>query len=143
MPSTTGRTFVDTNVLVYAVDEGEPAKRDRARAVLTSAEPDDLVLSTQVLSEFYVVVTRKLTKPMRSSDAAAAVRELAKLPVVPTDAALVVDAVELSGSAGISLWDALVVQAAVAAGCTRILTEDLADDTEIAGVRIENPLRDG
>lgn len=141
MPSTTGRTFVDTNVLVYAIDDGEPAKRDRARAILTEAEADDLILSTQVLSEFYVVVTRKLAKPMRSADAAAAVRELAKLPVVPTDATMVLDAVELSGSEGISLWDALIVQASAAAGCARILTEDLADDTEIAGVRIENPFR--
>lgn len=141
MPSTTGRTFVDTNVFVYAVDDGEPAKRDRARGILTEAEADDLVLSTQVLSEFYVVVTRKLAKSMRLADAAAAVRELAKLPVVPTDAAMVLDAVELSSSEGMSLWDSLIVQASAAAGCTRILTEDLADDTEIVGVRIENPFR--
>lgn len=140
MTSTTGRTFIDTNVLVYAVDDGEPAKRDRARAVL-AAEADNLVLSTQVLSEFYVVVTRKLTKPMRERDAAAAVRELAKLPIVPSDASLVLDAVELSRSAGLSLWDALVIQAARVAGCARILTEDLADDTLIGSLRVENPFR--
>ena len=133
-----GRAFVDTNVLVYAVDEADPAKRDRARAVLADSAAQ-LVLSSQVLSEFYVVATRKLEAPLSEPDAAEAVRALARLPVVVADAELVMAAVALSRQAQISFWDAQVVAAAAVAGCDHVLTEDLSHGTEISSVRIENP----
>lgn len=134
----TGRTFVDTNVLVYAVDNADERKRDIARAVI--AEPSaDLVISAQVLSEFYVVVTRRLAIPMSTEDAGAAVDELAKLPVVVVDSDLVRDGIALTQTAQISFWDALIVVAAGAAGCERVLTEDLAAGTTIGGVIVENP----
>ena len=135
-----GRAFVDTNVLVYAVDEADPAKRDRARAVLADSAAQ-LVLSAQVLSEFYVVVTRKLEAPLSEPDAAEAVRALARLPVVVADAELVMAAVALSRQAQISFWDAQIVAAAAVAGCDHVLTEDLSHGTEISSVRIENPFR--
>lgn len=134
------RDFVDTNVLVYAVDDADPAKRDRARSILAAdGAASRLVLSTQVLCEFYVVVTRRLEQPLSPADAADAVRELSKLAVVGADPDLVGDAVRLSIEAQLSLWDALVVEAARVAGCGRVLTEDLSHGAEIASVRIENP----
>ncbi len=133
-----GRAFVDTNVLVYAVDEADPAKRDRARAVLADSAAQ-LVLSAQVLSEFYVVVTRKLEAPLSERDATEAVRALARLPVVVADAELVMAAVALSRQAQISFWDAQIVAAAAVAGCDHVLTEDLSHGMEISSVRIENP----
>ena len=141
MISTNGRAFVDTNVLVYAVDTASPKKRERARHVLADADPRDLAVSSQVLAEFYVVVTRKLARPMGEREAGAAVGELAKLFVVPVDAALVRSATELSREARMSLWDAMIVEAAVLAGCPRLLSEDLADGTSIRGVAVENPFR--
>jgi predicted nucleic acid-binding protein len=135
-----GRAFVDTNVLVYAVDEADPAKRDRARAVLADSAAQ-LVLSAQVLSEFYVVATRKLEAPLSEPDAAEAVRALARLPVVVVDAELVMAAVALSRQAQINFWDAQIVAAAAVAGCDHVLTEDLTHGTEISSVRIENPFR--
>ena len=141
MTSTSGRAFVDTNVLVYTVDIASPNKRDRARDVLADADPRDLVVSSQVLAEFYFVVTRKLARPMDEREAGAAVGELAKLFVVPVDAALVQSATELSREARLSLWDAMIVEAAVLGGCPRILSEDLADGTSIRGVAVENPFR--
>src|SRR5262245_30651467 len=80
MTSMTGRTFLDSNVLVYSVDESPPkkAKHDRAIEVL-STQPDSLVVSTQVLQEFYVVTTRKLKPPLSAERAARAVRGIAKL----------------------------------------------------------------
>ncbi|MGH2784045.1 MAG: PIN domain-containing protein [Actinomycetota bacterium] len=137
---TTGKTFVDTNVLVYTVDEAEPAKRSRARDVLAALSPGDFVVSTQVLAEFYVVVTRKLA--MREADAAAALEELSRLRVVPLEARLVEEGIALSRRASISLWDALIVRAAAEAGCDRLLSEDLADASRMGGVSIENPFRD-
>lgn len=142
-PATTlmpAREFVDTNVLVYAVDDSEPAKRDRARQLLSAEDAGTrLVLSTQVLCEFYVVATRKLERPMTPDDAAEAVRELSKLAIVGADTSLVADGIRLSRTTQISLWDALIVAAAKVAGCEQVLTEDLSHGTEIDGVRIENP----
>ncbi len=137
MPAET-RCFVDTNVLVYSVDDADPRKRDAARALLADRGAD-LMVSAQVLAEFYVVVTRKLVQPMSEVDAAAAVGELAELPVVPTDATLVREAIALSRDAQLSFWDAQIVAAARTAGCDTVITEDLAHGTTIAGVRIQNP----
>jgi predicted nucleic acid-binding protein len=135
------RAFVDTNVLVYAVDADEPDKRARARAVLEDADPGSLVLSAQVLGEFYVVVTRKLARPLAPGRAREAVDALAKLPVVGTDAGLVQAGIAISQAERLSYWDALIVAAAVAGRCETLLTEDLSEGAEFAGVRVANPLR--
>lgn len=135
-----GRTFLDSNVLVYSVDESpaEKAKHERATELL-SAQPEDLVVSTQVLQEFYVVATRKLKNPLSEELAARAVRGIAKLDVVGVDVPLVLSAVDTSRTAQVSLWDALIIEAASRAGCERVLSEDLNAGQVIRGVRIENP----
>ncbi|MEO5576421.1 MAG: PIN domain-containing protein [Gaiellaceae bacterium] len=132
------RALVDTNVLVYSVDVGEPEKREIARALLAD-RARDLVLSAQVLSEFYVVATRKLDEPLPAAEVAAYVDALSALPIVVTDAALVRDGIRMSREARISFWDGLIVAAARAGGCETVLTEDLAAGSTIGGVRIENP----
>jgi predicted nucleic acid-binding protein len=140
-PSSFSRAFVDTNVLVYAVDEDEPEKRDAARELLGSTQPGELALSAQVLGEFYVTVTRKLARPISEAQAAELLQWLELLPVVAIDAALAKHAVAVSRSAQLSYWDGLVVAAAVRAGCRRLLSEDLNDGQVIATVRVENPFR--
>jgi predicted nucleic acid-binding protein len=135
-----GKTFLDSNVLVYSVDESRAEKAKHERAVeLLSAHPENLVLSTQVLQEFYVVTTRKLRPPLSGERAARAVRALAKLEVVGVDAPLVLAAVDTSRTAQLSLWDSLIIEAAGRAGCERVLSEDLNAGQVIHGVRIENP----
>ncbi len=136
------RTFVDTNVFVYAVDEAEPAKRDIAERVLASGEYGELVLSTQVLSEFYVTVTRKLDGRISETEALEGLDRLSLYPVIPVDTALVRRAVEISRSSQLSYWDGLIVATAAQAGCGRLLTEDLNDGQEIDSVRVVNPFRD-
>ncbi len=135
----TGSAFLDTNVVVYAFDDDEPEKQERARAVLDAPATEVLVLSAQVLAEFYVTVTRKLARPLAPASAREAVAALSELPVVSADADLVLAGIEVSDRYQISLWDGLIVQAAVTAGCETILTEDLADGSLLAGVRIQNP----
>jgi predicted nucleic acid-binding protein len=136
----TGRTFIDSNVLVYSVDESPAEKPKHERAVdLLSARPENLVVSTQVLQEFYVVTTRKLEHPLSEERAARAVRGIAKLDVVGVDVPLVLAAVETSRTVRLSLWDALIIEAASRAGCERVLSEDLNAGQVIRGVRIENP----
>lgn len=131
--------FVDTNVWVYAVDAADPAKRRRARDATTPAPGRDLVISTQVLAEFYAVVTRKLAVPVPVEDAEAMVRQLSALPVVAIDNSLVVSAIAASRAWQISIWDALILRAAGVAGCRRLLSEDLADGVTYGSVVVENP----
>jgi predicted nucleic acid-binding protein len=136
------RTFVDTNVFVYAVDDAEPAKRDIAGNVLASGQYGELVLSTQILSEFYVTVTRKFAGRVSEEEVVEGLDRLGLHPIVPVDTTLVRSAVQISRTAQISYWDGLVVAAASRAGCERLLTEDLNDGQTIGSVCIENPFRD-
>ncbi len=134
------RTFLDSNVLVYSVDESPAEKIKHTLAVgLLSGHTEDLVISTQVLQEFYVVTTRKLEHPLSEERAARAVRGIAKLDVVGVDVPLVLAAVDTSRMAWVSLWDALIIEAASRAGCDRVLSEDLNAGQVIRGVRVENP----
>jgi len=134
------RSFVDTNVLVYCFDAGEPAKRKRALAILEGdIDVGDLVLSTQVLQEFYVTVTRKLKRPLAPQDALAAVQDLARLPVVQIDLAMVLASISDCQKHVLSLWDTLVLHAAITAGCERVLTEDLQHGFTFGPLRVENP----
>jgi predicted nucleic acid-binding protein len=135
----TERTFVDTNVWVYAIDGADPVKRARALGLLAPTPEADFVVSTQVLIEFYVVVTRKLTVPLEEAVAQAMVDDLARLPVIAADAQLVVAAIARSREWRISLWDALIVHAAEVSGCGRLLSEDLAHGAVYGSVQVENP----
>jgi predicted nucleic acid-binding protein len=137
----TGRAFVDTNVWVYCFDAGQPRKREMALRIIDGAGDDELVISTQVLQEFYVNVVRKLAQPLSEDDAEKVVRELALLPIVHLDVALVFAAVGTSRRHRLSLWDALILHAAVAGGCTRLLSEDLKHGFTFEGVTVENPFR--
>jgi predicted nucleic acid-binding protein len=128
--------FLDTNVLVYALDTGQPRKQAIARQILATQWS---MVSAQVLGEFYVVTTRKLAVPLAPADAATVVRRWPAARVVAVTASLVAAAVETAQQHQLSYWDALIVEAARAAGCSRLLTEDLADGAVLRGVQIENP----
>ena len=133
-------TFVDTNVLAYAHDRSETRKQAVAQARLEELWRErNGVLSTQVLQELYVVATRKLATPMPRTTARRIVALYAEWPVVQVDVPLILAASDLEERHALSLWDALVVEAARRAGATRLLTEDLQAGRRIAGVRVENP----
>lgn len=132
------RAFVDTNVLLYSVDRSDPAKRSTASALLAT-RADDLVVSAQVLSEFYAVATRRLAEPLSEADAAAFIDDLEDLPIVAIDLDVVRDGIRVSRQAQLSYWDGLILAAARSAGCEVVLTEDLAHGATLGGVRIENP----
>jgi predicted nucleic acid-binding protein len=131
--------FVDTNVWVYAADGADPGKQARAAALLAMNGPD-IVVSTQVLGEFYVTLTRKLRAD--ADNVRAAVARMAATRVVAVDVPQVMRAIDLTGQASVAYWDALIVAAAESSGCERLLTEDLADGQLIGSVRIENPFVD-
>lgn len=133
-------TFVDTNVLAYAHDRSEVVKHSTARAVLDSLWRSRTgALSTQVLQEFYVVATRKFDPPMSRRAARQVVALYAAWPIVQVDIALILDASLLQERLPVSLWDALIIEAARRCGATRLLTEDLQAGRRVWGIRIENP----
>ena len=134
------RVFLDTNILVYLYDADAPEKQECARGRFEEvASAGRVLLSTQVLQEFYVGVTRKLAVPLDPKDAEDVVRQLSKLPVVPTDADRVLSAIRRSRRHRLSFWDALIVECALAGGGTRLLSEDLQAGRIIEGLTVENP----
>jgi predicted nucleic acid-binding protein len=136
------RTLFDTNVLVYLFDVDAPRKRQKAHDLVRGhAASGDVLLSTQVLQEFYVAVTRKLAKPLAVDTALAALRQLAVLPIVQVDSRLVLEAARRSQELQLSFWDTLIVQAAIEGGASRLLSEDLQHGRRVDGVTIENPFR--
>ena len=135
-----GHIFVDTNILVYLFDAGTPAKQHQVQEIFSSQEHQKrLVLSTQVLQEFYVAVTRKLTIPLDSAKALQAVQDLSVLPVIQIDPPLIFLAIKRSQAARLSFWDALILEAALIAGATLLYSEDFQNGQVIGDLRIMNP----
>jgi len=136
------RRFFDTNVLVYLFDASAPKKKLRAQELLTDAVTAGLILlSTQVLQEFFVVVTQKLAEPLAHEQAAQAVRDLSVLPMVQVDSGLILGAIATMGRYKLSFWDSLIVQAAMHGGAAVLYTEDLSHGQVIEGLTVENPFR--
>jgi len=136
------KTFVDTNILVYAEDRDAGEKHRIARGLILDLwDTRGGALSLQVLQEFYVTVTRKVKKPMTASRALAAVEQYLGWEVVAPDGALLSAAIRLSMRHRLSFWDGLVVQAALVAGCGILLSEDLNHGQRFGPLRIVNPFR--
>jgi len=136
------RPFFDTNVLVYAFDEGEPEKRELALALIKEhLEEGDGILSVQVLREFYVSV-RRLARPLSTAEAEEALGSLAVFSPIMEDWRMVVGATRRSRELTLSFWDALIVEAALRAGAGRLLTEDLQHGQRIGDLTVENPFRE-
>src|ERR1041385_8798729 len=133
------RTFIDTNVLIYAHDVDAKVRHEAAKRVLRELWSERTgVLSTQVLQEFYVNVTRKLPNPISKDSARTIVNNYAVWCVDTTPAELSM-ACQIEDAAKIGFWDALLVASALKSGAVRILSEDLSAGQMIAGIRIENP----
>jgi predicted nucleic acid-binding protein len=133
-------SFVDTNVLVYAEDVDAKAKHDAARDLLIELWNNrDGVVSIQVLQEFYVNVTRKLKKPIAPARALTIVEEYLTWTVVENTGTLLIGGARLQQKAQLSFWDALIVQAAIEAGCDRLYSEDLNAGQRFGSVVVVNP----
>ena len=135
-----GKTFVDTNVLIYAHDVDAGQKHEIAKKVLRELWTERTgVLSTQVLQEFYTNATRKIRKPLPTPIARTVVGTYAAWCVENTTTADMVAAFQIEDDARIGFWDALIIAVAVRSGAIRVLSEDLNAGQAIAGIIIENP----
>lgn len=132
--------FVDTNILVYADDAADSGKRGRAQELIREVVQDRSGwLSLQVLQEYFAVATRKL-----GLDAELARRRVelySRLEVVTLSAVDLLAAIDLHRLYRFSIWDALIVRAALVAGCRRLYSEDLQSGFRIENLEVINPFR--
>lgn len=130
--------FFDTNVLVYVFDRAEPAKQALAQELVTGhMGARDMVLSTQVLQELYVTLTRK--KQLGAADALEVVTTFAQERIVPASADMVLRGLALSQQRQLSAGHALIVQAALQGGCTTLFSEDFQTGAQFEGLTVVNP----
>jgi predicted nucleic acid-binding protein len=134
-----GKSFIDTNVLIYAHDKDAGAKNEIAKGVLRDLWSERMgVLSMQVLQEFYVNVTRKIATPLPKDLARLVVNSYA-IWCMETTLSEISEAFLIEDHARIGFRDALIVSSAVRSGAERILSEDLNAGQRIAGILVENP----
>jgi predicted nucleic acid-binding protein len=134
------KTFVDTNVLVYAHDAQAGNRHITAKRILGELwDRRDGSLSTQVLQEFYAVATRKLAPAMSRREARGLVAAYGEWCDVATEPQLIVTASRLEEEHTLAFWDALIVEAALRAGAGLLLSEDLQDGRKFGTLRVANP----
>ena len=135
-----GRSFFDTNVLVYSDDGDAPSKQTRALELIAEHRRNRSgVVSTQVIQEYFVATTKKLGV---SAPVARRKAELfGRFELVPIGLDDILGAIDLHRLHQLSFWDGLIIRAALASGCTRLYSEDLHDGWRLDGLMVINPFK--
>lgn len=134
----TVRSFVDTNVLFYAEDLDAGSKRTRAQELLRElAASRNAVLSLQVLREFFATSRSKLG--LDADEAKRRTQTYARLEVVDLSLEDLFSAIDLHRLHQLSIWDALIVRAALVSRCRVLYSEDMQDGRRIDDLEIRNP----
>lgn len=134
------KVFVDTNIIVYAYDTSAGEKYKKSVEIMDELwSSGDGVISSQVLQEFFVNVTKKISKPIDISLAKEVVKDLLNWKTVIADGRIILEAIDIHSQHKYSFWDSLIIASAIEGGAKIILSEDLADKQTIKGVAIKNP----
>jgi predicted nucleic acid-binding protein len=137
---TRGKTFVDTNVIVYANDRGDREKQEVSLSVVAELMRSGRgVISTQVLMEYTAVAIRKLGQSRQAITRQTTLLE--RLEVVGVTGELIRTGHQLAEEHGLSFWDGVILAAAAAARCDRIISEDFDPARRYAGIPVVNPYR--
>jgi predicted nucleic acid-binding protein len=132
--------FFDTNVLVYVFANDDPEKQQVAeRLYMDRCADGSAVVSTQVLQEFYSVATATMKGVIHSSTGRLAVQEFTMQHVVQMTPALVLKAIDRSAADQLAIWDALIVEAALAGGCRTLYSEDFQHGRAFGPLRVVDP----
>src|ERR1035438_9268421 len=134
-----GADFLDTNVVVYAYDGGNPRKQQLARQLLKGGVAGRVVISAQVLAEFAATMLHKASPPATAGAVIEGLDALSSIRLIIPDAELVRRAVEARVSYGLHFYDGMIVAAAERAGCARLWSEDFNEGQEYFGVTVANP----
>lgn len=139
------KVFVDTNVLVYAYDRSEPEKQRRALEVLDRlAVTGAGVISTQVLAEFFVALTRKIPAPLSAVEAHERIKNyLQSWAVIDLTGMIVLEAARGVRDHQFNFWDAQIWATARLNQIPAVFSEDFNDGAVIEGVRFVNPFAEG
>jgi predicted nucleic acid-binding protein len=133
--------FVDTNILLYAISQ-DPAEQHKAKCANDILAGRDLALSVQVLQEFYVQATRaSRPDPITHDQAVRLIESFHRFPVQDITTAVLMAALHTRRRFQLSYWDSAIIEASRAIGCAEVLSEDLVDGQDYAGVRVTNPFR--
>ncbi len=136
------KTFVDTNILVYAHDLDSGKKHEIAqKAIINLWDTGTGVISTQVLQEFYVTLTKKVPVPLKKSLVRRILNNYLAWDVAVNNGETILQAIEIEENYHISFWDAMIVSAAYFKNAAVILTEDLNEGQQIEGITIVNPFK--
>jgi predicted nucleic acid-binding protein len=137
--------FIDSNVLVYLFDETDDRKRDTAERLIQSAlQTHSASISFQVVQETLNVVTGKLPVPMTAEGAKRFLEQvLVPLWRISPNPALYQRGLDIQARYRYGFYDALIIAAALDAGCTRLYSEDLQHGQQIEGLTIRNPFQEG
>ncbi len=134
-----GKAFFDTNVLMYMYG-GDAARRARAKELFYAhGSAGSLLISTQVVQEFYAAGLRKLGMPRQELCAATSL--FLQCPLVIVQPAHIQAAIENEARYRISFWDGLILAAAESGGAEILYTEDLNDGQRYGAVEARNPFR--
>jgi predicted nucleic acid-binding protein len=137
------KIFLDTNILIYAYDVSAGKKHEMAKMILMDLwNSGKGVLSIQVLQEFFVNITKKVSKPLDIKTAKDIIKDLLKWDVVMIDGESLLEAVEIHIRHQYSFWDSMILKAAQKGGAVLLLSEDLKHGQTIDGVKIKNPFTD-
>lgn len=140
----TNAVFVDTNVLIYSEDPSNPAKQEAALDWLRALWQRRIGrLSTQVINEFYVNVTRKLSPPMPTGEARARIRQYMDWNPWQIDTQTIETAWAVEARYGLHYWDSLVIAAAQESACRWVLSEDMGHEQRYGEVQVINPFMTG
>lgn len=136
-----GNFFVDTSIFVYSFDDTVRRKQQQARQLIKSAlQSGNGHISFQVIQEFFNVATRKFASPMSLPGSKEYFdRVFMQLEVVYPDSDYIKTALDIAATTGYSLYDSLILSAALKAGCNTLYTEDLQDGQNIRNLTIVNP----
>ncbi|HUO14428.1 MAG TPA: PIN domain-containing protein [Verrucomicrobiae bacterium] len=135
------KTFLDTNVLVYALDEADPRKQRIASGLAAKAVAGESAISVQVLAEFAATLLQKYPSKFSGDQVLGILDSLKPVVLIKPDAEMVRRAVEAHATYGVHFYDGMIIAAAERGGCARILSEDLAAGQIYFGVAVENPFR--
>ena len=136
------KVFLDTNIFIYAIDSSpsQDYKRDKARGLIREhIEMASGVISIQVLQEFFVGSTRKVSFPLSAEEALEFIQYISAFDTVIPSLDMVIAAIGLYQKHKFSFWDAMIIQSAMVADCNLLLSEDLQHEFKLGTLTIKNP----
>jgi predicted nucleic acid-binding protein len=133
--------FLDTNVLVYAYDAGNPEKRELAQGMVRQALGGGLAISTQVLAEFSTTLLHKMSPGVSPDELLVILDALEPIRLVEIDCGVIRRAVEARRKYGVHFYDGMILATAERGGCNRIWSEDMSAGQEYFGVTVRNPFK--